>query len=243
MAHRLPRWPSVLAVVAHPDDESFGLGALLTAFTGAGATTSVLCFTHGEASTAPAATGPLYELRSRELQAAADALGVRTVTLLHYPDGQLAQICRTRLAGDIIDAARADHADGLLVFDPSGVTGHPDHAAATAAALTAAAATELPVLGWTLPADVANGLNAERGTSFTGHPRDDIDLVVPVDRTRQRVAIAAHTSQAVPASVLWRRLDLLGNVEHLRVLQPQRNDRPRHHVDTYARGYRGMRTP
>ncbi len=145
MAHRLPRWPSVLAVVAHPDDESFGLGALLTAFTGAGATTSVLCFTHGEASTAPAATGPLYELRSRELQAAADALGVRTVTLLHYPDGQLAQICRTRLAGDIIDAARADHADGLLVFDPSGVTGHPDHAAATAAALTtAAAATDKP---------------------------------------------------------------------------------------------------
>ncbi|MGB8501155.1 PIG-L deacetylase family protein, partial [Mycobacterium sp.] len=47
----LPAWSSVLAVVTHPDDESFGLGAILDAFNRAGTRTSVLCLTHGEAST------------------------------------------------------------------------------------------------------------------------------------------------------------------------------------------------
>ena len=46
-----PPWRSVLAVVAHPDDESFGLGAVLAGFVDAGAAVAVLCFTHGESST------------------------------------------------------------------------------------------------------------------------------------------------------------------------------------------------
>ena len=51
----LPGWSSVLAVVAHPDDESFGLGAILDSFGRGGSQVSVLCLTHGEASTLGAA--------------------------------------------------------------------------------------------------------------------------------------------------------------------------------------------
>lgn len=218
----LPQWHRVLAVVAHPDDESFGLGAILSGYAASGASTAVLCFTHGEASTVQGATGVLHEIRAGELSAAAEALGVCSATLLAYPDGGLASACRTQLAGDVVDAAREIHADGLLVFDPSGVTGHPDHAAATAATLTAAMILDLPVLGWTLPEPVAAALNAERGTRFSGTPPAALDYVVRVDRTRQRVAIAAHASQAVPGSVLWRRLELLGNAEYLRLLRPTR---------------------
>jgi len=47
----LPAWPAVVAVVAHPDDESFGLGAIIDRMTSAGATVHVLCYTRGEAST------------------------------------------------------------------------------------------------------------------------------------------------------------------------------------------------
>lgn len=39
----LVEWRSVLAVVAHPDDESFALWAVLARFAAAGATVSVLC--------------------------------------------------------------------------------------------------------------------------------------------------------------------------------------------------------
>ena len=155
----LPAWSSVLAVVAHPDDESFGLGAILDTFNRAASRTAVLCLTHGEASTVHGVAGNLVELRSQEFAAAAQMLGVSDLTLRDYPDGGLNQVPRSRLVGEVIDAAGAARAAGLLVFDPSGVTGHDDDAAASAAALLAAADMNLPVLGWTLPDSVATQLN------------------------------------------------------------------------------------
>jgi hypothetical protein len=84
----------------------------------------------------------------------------------------------------------------------------------------AAEMLNLPVLGWTLPETVAAQLNQELGASFVGHQDEDIDLRVSVDRTRQRLASHAHVSQALPSSVLWRRLELLGDTESLRWLRP-----------------------
>lgn len=217
--NRLPAWRRVLVVVAHPDDESFGLGAVLAEITAAGAAVTLLCLTHGEASTLPAAAGGLHDVRARELAAAAAVLGLERTALRAYPDGRLADERRARLAGEVLDEVRRSRPDGLLVFDPSGVTGHPDHAAATAAAVAAAELADLPVLGWTVPDEVADRLNAEHGTAFTGTPAEDVDLVLTVDRTRQRAAITAHASQAVPTSVLWRRLELLGDSEYLRLVR------------------------
>ncbi|WP_202868486.1 PIG-L family deacetylase [Kribbella sindirgiensis] len=216
----LPDWSSVLAVVAHPDDESFGLGAILDSFGRAGSRVSVLCLTHGEASTLGAA-GDLGRLRAAELQNAAKELGVDSAVLLDHPDGALAEVALTTLTGDVLAQIRTSGADGLLVFDPSGVSGHPDHAAATAAALAAARCVDLPVLGWTVPRTVADRLNGELGTGFIGHDPTEIDLVLRVDRQHQRIASLAHASQAVPTTVLWHRLDLLGDEEHLRWLRHQ----------------------
>ncbi len=66
---------------------------------------------------------------------------------------------------------------------------------------------------------MANRLNGEFGTSFVGHDSTDVDLVLRVDRQHQRIASLAHASQAVPTTVLWHRLDLLGDEEHLRWLR------------------------
>src|SRR5215470_11176298 len=78
----------VAAVVAHPDDETFGLGALLATLASEGREVRVLCLTHGEASTL-GATEDLGNIRARELFDAARALGVADVTLLDLPDGGL----------------------------------------------------------------------------------------------------------------------------------------------------------
>lgn len=219
----LPAWMSVLAVVAHPDDESFGLGAILDAFTRSGARVELLCLTHGEASTLHGVPGDLASVREDELNGAAAVLGVNRITLHHHPDGALSELSRTMLATEVVAAAESSRADGLLVFDAAGVTGHPDHVSATSAGLKAAETLNLPVLGWTLPETVAAQLNQEFGASFTGHRDEDISLRVSVDRDRQHVAIQAHASQALPGSVLWRRLELLGDTESLRWLRPPIN--------------------
>lgn len=214
----LPQWHRAIVVVAHPDDESFGLGAILAALADRGGDVDVLCFTRGEASTLHGVEGGLAEIRARELADAADELGVRRVELLNFPDGGLSTIALEELVAQIAEFTTEERIDGVVVFDPSGITGHPDHQQATRAAMAFASERGLPVLGWTLPESVAAALNDEFGAGFVGHPEAEIDVVVEVDRARQRQAIRCHPSQAVAGSALWRRLELLGTHEHARWL-------------------------
>ncbi len=213
----LPGAASVLAVCAHPDDETFGLGAVLDRFVTGGARVSVLCLTHGEASNL-GQTGSLHEIRAAELAGAATELGIGLSALLDHPDGELATVPLEQLGAEVQSMVEEVGADILVVFDEGGVTGHPDHCRATEAVLVGAPA--LPVLAWTLPRGAAETLNTELGTAFTGRDDEEIDFVIAVDRAAQRRAIACHVSQSDDNPVLWRRLELLGEQEALRWLRP-----------------------
>jgi LmbE family N-acetylglucosaminyl deacetylase len=214
----LPQGSPVLAVCAHPDDESFGLGAALAAFAGRGTPTAVLCLTHGTASSLGTSRGDLHQIRAAELAAAAAELGVGDVELLDYPDGALTQQPAELLSGHVEQAARRAKASLLLVFDEGGITGHPDHQQATRAARLYARRAGLPVLAWAVEQRVAASLNAEFGTSFAGRPAGQIDCCIEADRRQQLSAIACHASQAHDNPVLWRRLELQGNREVFRWL-------------------------
>ena len=216
----LPPWPAVLAVVAHPDDESFGLGAIIDKMTSAGAAVHVLCYTRGEASTLNQTGADLILQRARELRQAGAALGVSTVALLDYPDGRLAAVPAAELAAHVTGLAARYHPSGLLVFDDTGITGHPDHRAATASAVQTAGPLSLPVLAWALPAGIADRLRAETGQPFAGQAPGRLDFGIRVSRARQRQAALLHASQVSPAAPLWRRLELQGDIEHLRWLVP-----------------------
>ena len=218
--HLLPDWRHALVVVAHPDDETFGLGAIADSLATGGAAVHVLCFTRGEASTLNENHAELSQARDAELRQAAAELRAATVTLLDYPDGHLADVAPEELSAQVARVAARTGAEGLLVFDDTGITGHPDHQAATRAALLAAPAARLPVLAWTLQDTVADRLRAETGGAFAGQPPGRVDLCVRVDRARQRRAALMHASQISPAAVLWRRLQLQGDCEHLRWLLP-----------------------
>jgi LmbE family N-acetylglucosaminyl deacetylase len=205
---------SALVVVAHPDDESFGLGGVVAWMTASGVDVRVLCLTHGEASTLGASVD-LGAARAAELRCAAAELGVHDVTLLDLPDGALGGVGDGAL--DAIVESRIGDADLVVVFEGGGVTGHPDHRAATAAAERVAARLGLPILEWGVAPEVADALNAEFGTTFVGIAGDDLVL----DRAVQRRAIDCHASQAHDNPVLVRRLALQGDVDRVRVRYPR----------------------
>ncbi len=222
--YRLTGWRTALVVVAHPDDETFGLGAIVDRLTAGGTAVHLLCFTHGEVSTLNETGCDLRRARARELRQASTELGVATVTLLSYPDGRLGTIAPGELAAHVTRLATHHRPEGLLVFDVTGITGHPDHQVATRAAVRAAEAAGLPVLAWTLPDTMAGQLRDETGGAFAGQPPGRIDLCIRVNRAKQRRAALLHASQISPTAVLWRRLQLQGDYEHLRWLLPP----PRH---------------
>lgn len=202
---------SALVVVAHPDDESFGLGAVLASLTGRGVGVRVVCLTHGEASTLGAGVD-LGAVRAGELDRAARELGLTGVTLLDHPDGGLAGLPPHEL--DAVVSGHLGDADLLVAFEPGGVTGHPDHRAATGAAARVARRRGLPVLEWGVAPGVARALNRELGTAFVG--LDGVD--VAVDRAAQWRAIRCHTTQARDNPVLRRRLELQGGHDRVRLV-------------------------
>lgn len=208
-----------LAVVAHPDDESFGLGAVLGHLVDNGTEVSVLCFTRGEASTLHARPGELEVVRAAEFRTAADVLGVKHTTLLSRRDNALTHVPLSDLVADVKSVVSQVDPSHLVVFDVGGVTGHSDHNRVTQAALAAAVDLDVAVIAWTVPEPVAAALNAQLGTSFVGRPADEIDEALVVDRDRQWHAIAAHASQSGDNPVLRQRLRLLGDKEYLKVLR------------------------
>lgn len=208
---------SVLAVCAHPDDESFGLGAVISTLVDQGAAVDLAILTKGEASTLRTSSVDLAEVRRRELIAAGHELGLGTVHLFDHPDGHLSTVDIAELAADLQPLAAVR--DLLLVFDEDGITGHPDHIRATAAAMVVADRLDVPVLAWTLDQQVADTLNDEFGTRFIGRPVRDIDLRLAVDRRRQGAAIRRHRSQLDGNPVPARRITLTGDHESVRILR------------------------
>lgn len=205
-----------LAVVAHPDDESFGLGAILAALAAAGTDVRVLCLTRGEASTLGVAVD-LAQVRHAELATAAERLGLDGVELRDFPDGGLCEVDPAVLDAVVLDTLGA--AATLVVFESGGVTGHPDHRAATAAAFRVAAAEGLHVLEWGVAPAVADALNAQFDAGFGALTGDGV-VDVEVDRGVQLAAIACHESQATGNPVLIRRLELSGPVDRIRAHAP-----------------------
>jgi LmbE family N-acetylglucosaminyl deacetylase len=213
----MPRLEPLLAVVAHPDDESFGLGGVLARLVADGHPVSLVCLTHGEASTlgTPDELRGLGEVRRRELTEAAVRLGLSTVWLHDFPDGALGEV-----AAGVLDETITSHvgvAGGLVVFEPGGVTGHPDHVAATAAATRVARARGLELIEWGLAEEVAAQLRGEFGIPFVGLGDGPGVTTLHVDRRTQLEAIACHRSQVTDNPVVARRLGLQGEQERVRI--------------------------
>ena len=147
----------LMAVLAHPDDESLGVGGTLARYAAAGAEVFVVTATRGEhggyrgrrpGDPDHPGSVSLGRIRESELRTAASALGVREVSILGYVDGQLDRGDARRVVADIAGEIRRRRPDVVITFAPDGAYGHPDHIAisqfttAAAIAATGASATE-----------------------------------------------------------------------------------------------------
>lgn len=149
---------TLLAIFAHPDDESFGAGGTLSRYAAEGHRVELICATRGEAGEISdpslANTANLGEVRENELRCAARVLGIRSPHFLDYRDSGMAgsadndhanslyRADRVQAVGKVARLLREIRPDVLVTFEPNGGYAHPDHVAIhqiTVSALVAAA--------------------------------------------------------------------------------------------------------
>ena len=134
---------AILAVLAHPDDESFGIGGTLALYARKGYETYYVCATRGEVGTVDEehlkGFKDTAELRTDELNRAAKILGLKGVYFLGYRDSGMpgsednkhpeAQINHSvdEVAGKVVKYIRELKPDVVVTFDPIGGYKHPDH--------------------------------------------------------------------------------------------------------------------
>jgi LmbE family N-acetylglucosaminyl deacetylase len=151
------RAPRLMAVLAHPDDESLGVGGTLAKYASEGVDVFLVTATRGDAGryrghrpSEEQHPGPmaLAKIREAELRAAASVLGVRDVSVLDYHDQHLDRANPREAVAGIVGHFRRVRPDVVVTFGPDGAYGHPDHIAIsqfTTAAIVAAADPEFTV--------------------------------------------------------------------------------------------------
>ncbi len=119
---------SLLAVFAHPDDESIAAGGLLALCADQGARVSIVCLTRGGLDGGNS-RGRLGDTRAAELRAAAVVLGTEDPILLDHEDGMLTWTDAAALEADIRAAVDRVGPDLVVTFGEDGLYWHPDHIA------------------------------------------------------------------------------------------------------------------
>ena len=156
---------TLMAVHAHPDDESSSTGGVLAVYAGQGIRTVVVTCTNGEFGDAPGGVKPgqdghdtetVATLRLAELRKATSILGVSHVELLGYHDSGMPDweykdraeaFCNVPMAavtGRIAGLIERYRPQVVVSYDPKGPYQHPDHVRAAEAAAMAVADSGIP---------------------------------------------------------------------------------------------------
>ncbi len=141
MTQNQPR--TLLIVLAHPDDESFGMGGTLAHYAQQGVAVHLICATRGEVGTVDPSHmlgfSSISELRESELRCAAGILGLAGVYFLDYRDSGMPNTEDNKhpnafinqpldvVSGQVANFIRKLKAQVVVTFDPIGGYKHPDH--------------------------------------------------------------------------------------------------------------------
>jgi N-acetyl-1-D-myo-inositol-2-amino-2-deoxy-alpha-D-glucopyranoside deacetylase/mycothiol S-conjugate amidase len=134
---------TLIFVGAHPDDETFSVGATLAYYAGLGEKVYYVCATRGEVGQTQIKDlkgySSLSDLRCSELKCAAKILGITEIIFLNFRDSGMsgwkenkhpqALISRPleEIVESIVKVFRKIKPDVIITFDPNGGYFHPDH--------------------------------------------------------------------------------------------------------------------
>lgn len=133
---------SLLAVFAHPDDESLRCGGTLAHYAALGAKVTLVCLTRGEAGRNTDPTLQVTDLaaqREQELRDACTVLGIQPPIFLGYHDSGRGERLRRddplatinadplQIEAEVLEVIEQVKPQVMLTFDPHGMYGHPDH--------------------------------------------------------------------------------------------------------------------
>ena len=207
----------VLAVFAHPDDESLACGGTLARLAQEGAHVVVVCASHGERGShnGPAKDSGLGCERAHEMREAARALGIAEVHLWSHPDGDLCWAEVGLFNAELVLMLRRRRPAAVITFGEDGLYWHPDHIGVHERTLTAVRSlgADAPPLyyvsmphgamsavvdsararGWTPP--VRGFWSLDPNTFGLYAAPHTIALDVKSQVSQKRAAIAAHRSQ------------------------------------------------
>ncbi len=213
---------TILAVFAHPDDESLACGGTLARAADAGARIVLLCASRGERGSVsdPALVpdGDLGRVRAGELRDAAAVLGVAEVIVLDHPDGDLHWADADVFHDEIVSALKCYRPDAVITFDEDGLYWHLDHVGVherTMAAVASLGRDAPPLYLATMPSGVMRAVveaahakgSAPSDTSFWGISPDAFGVetepptfVVDVRNWvgRKLAALRCHRTQMGP---------------------------------------------
>ncbi|MEK3724256.1 PIG-L deacetylase family protein [Paenibacillus sp. FSL H8-0034] len=127
-------WHKVGFIYAHPDDETFLSACLIRELADRGEKPVLLLATKGDAGKkngafAHATTEELAEVRTQEMERAAQILGLAVVEHLGYPDGKLKEVETAPFVDAVVDFINKHQLKVIVSFPEDGGNYHPDHVA------------------------------------------------------------------------------------------------------------------
>jgi LmbE family N-acetylglucosaminyl deacetylase len=214
---------TMMAVHAHPDDESSSTGGVLATYSGQGIRTVVVTCTNGEFGDAPGGVKPgqdghdeqaVAQLRLAELRQACKILGVTDLEPLGYHDSGMPDWDykeRPEAFCNIPLAEVADRVGGLIEeyrpqvvfsYDDKGLYQHPDHVHAAQAAAAAVAATGIPAkfyLTAMRPSDLQRVSQALRdlGVDMPGRREVTPEMLAQMEETERRITTTVDIRPAL----------------------------------------------
>lgn len=188
--------PAILLVMPHPDDEAFGPPGTIARYVSRGVPVDLLTFTLGQrGTTSTAADTPetLGRLREYETRASAQVLGIRTLTLLDYMDGDLDKVGVDELATHVTRSIDDGEIDTIIGLGPMGLTNHADHIAAHHATMRAVdlSTRDLAVFYLAVTGPFAKELGV---SGQEADPTHEIDISAHFET--KLASLACHSSQA-----------------------------------------------